>query len=228
MTDEVADKAPAPRGARVQSLERALNILELLGGRSQNELGITEIAAEVGLAKGTVHRLLSTLTRRGYARQNPLARKYGLGLKAITLASSTRESLGPLARPFLQELMEVSQESSNLARLDENAVVYIEQVSAPRMVRMFAEPGNRVLPHATGTGKVLLAYQPEEVVDSIIRQTGLPRFTPDTITNVGQLKGELETIREQGYAVDSEEMEEGVKTASPRPSSDRTPKYWQP
>jgi IclR family transcriptional regulator, acetate operon repressor len=209
VTGEVADKALAPRGGGVQSLERALDILELLG-RSENELGITEIAAVVGLANGTVHRLLSTLTRRGYARQNLLTRKYGLGLKAFALAFSARESLGPLARPFLEELMKVSRESSNLAGLDKGSVVYIEQVPAPRMVRMFAEPGNRVLPHATGTGKVLLAYQPEEAVDSIIRQTGLPRFTPDTITNVGQLKGELETIREQGYAVDSEEMEEGV------------------
>ena len=153
MTDEVADKAPAPRGARVQSLERTLDILELLG-RSENELGITEIASAVGLAKGRVHRLLSTLTRRGCARQNPLTRKYGLDLKAITLASSTWESSGPLARPFLEQLMEVSQESSNLARLHENSVVCIEQVPAPRMVRMFTEPGNRVLPHATGTGKV--------------------------------------------------------------------------
>ena len=79
------------------------------------------------------------------------------------------------------------------------------------MVRMFTEPGNRVPPHSSGTGKVLLAYQSEETIDSVTRQTGLPRFTPHTITDAEQLKGELENIRQQGYAVDYEEMEEGVR-----------------
>lgn len=202
--------APPQSPGRVQSLERALDILEVLS-RSEGELGISEIGMQVELANGTVHRLLSTLARRGYARQNPLTRKYGLGLKAFALASSARESLGPLARPFLEELMEVSQESSNLASLDKNAVVYIEQVPAPRMVRMFTEPGNHAPLHSTGTGKVLLAYQPREVVDSVIRQTGLPRFTPHSITDARKLKLELDCIREQGYATDSEEMEEGVR-----------------
>ena len=108
----------------VQSHERALDVLEVLS-RSEVELGVSEVGAAVGLANGTVHRLLSTLTRRGYARQNPLTRKYGLGLKAFALASSARESLGPLARPFLEELMEVSRELSNLSCLNKNYVVYI-------------------------------------------------------------------------------------------------------
>jgi IclR family acetate operon transcriptional repressor len=75
---------------------------------------------------------------------------------------------------------------------------------------MFTEPGSRVYAHATGTGKVLLAYQPEEVVDSIIRQTGLPRITPHTITDVKELKRQLEQVRQQGCAVDAGEMEEAV------------------
>ncbi len=201
---------PAARNSGVQSLARALDILELLG-RSGGELGVTEIGPAVGLPNGTAHRLLATLTRRGYARQVGESRKYTLGPKALVLASSAREHLGSLARPFLEELMEVSQESSNLAALDKNSVVYIEQVQAPRMVRMFTEPGNRVLPHATGTGKVLLAYQPEEAVDAVIQQTGLPRFTSHTITDAATLKQELRIVRQRGYALDSEEMEEGVR-----------------
>jgi IclR family transcriptional regulator, acetate operon repressor len=202
--------APQAPSGGVQSLERALDILEVLS-RSEGDLGVSEVGTSVGLPNGTVHRLLSTLTRRGYAHQNPLTRKYGLGLKAFALASSARESLGPLARPFLEELTVVSRESSNLASLDKNAVVYIEQVPAPRMVRMFTEPGNHAPLHSTGTGKVLLAYQPPEVLDSVVRQTGLPRFTAHTITDAGELRGELERVREQGYAMDSEEMEDGVR-----------------
>ena len=200
----------APQAGGVQSLERALDILEMLG-HSEGELGISEIGLSVGLANGTVHRLLSTLTRRGYARQVSDSRKYTLGPRAITLASSSRERLGPLARPFLQELMEVSQESANLAALDRNSVVYIEQVPAPRMVRMFTEPGNRVPPHASGTGKVLLAFQPPEAVQAVLGRSGLARFTQHTVTDMDRLLGELEVIREQGYATDSEEIEEGVR-----------------
>ncbi|WP_273887317.1 IclR family transcriptional regulator [Rubrobacter naiadicus] len=198
------------RSGEVQSLARALDILELLG-RAEGELGVTEIGPAVGLPNGTAHRLLATLTRRGYARQVGESRKYTLGPKALVLASAAREHLGTLARPFLRELMEVSQETSNLAVLDRNSVVYIDQVPARRMVRMFTEPGNRVPPHATGTGKVLLAYQPEEAVEAILRQSGLPRFTAHTVTDPERLRAELGKIREQGYAVDSEEMEEGVR-----------------
>jgi IclR family transcriptional regulator, acetate operon repressor len=200
----------APQLSRVQALERGLEILELLG-RAEGELGVSEIGAEVGLAGGTVHRLLSTLILHGYARQNPETRKYTLGIKALILASSAQDRLGPLARPFLTELMEASGESSNLASLDKDSMVYIEQVPAPRMVRMFTEPGNRVPAHSTGTGKVLLAYQPEEIVDSIAQRTGLPRCTRHTITDIELLKRELKHIREQGYATDFEEMEEGVR-----------------
>lgn len=210
MAEVTTGKASAPRETGVQSLERALDILELLG-ESKSELGITEIAPAVGLANGTVHRLLSTLTRRGYTRQNLETRKYALGLKAHALAVEVGQRLGPLARPFLEELMEVSQESANLAELDKNFVVYVEQVPAFRMVRMFTEPGNRAYAHATGTGKILLAYQPEEVVDAIIRSTGLLRFTSHTVTDPQELKNELKEIRKQGYALDSEEMEEGVR-----------------
>ena len=210
MTDRVADR-PSPQGAGgVQSLERALDILERLG-RSKSELGVSEIGPAVKLANGTTHRLLATLVRRGYARQNPETRKYTLGIKALALAINVREQLGPMARPFLRELTEISRESSNLAALDRNSVVYIEQVPAPRLVRMFTEPGNRVPLHSTGTGKVLLAYQPEDTIDAMIRQGGLPRFTAHTITDEQQLREELLRIREQGYAEDFEEMEEGVR-----------------
>jgi IclR family acetate operon transcriptional repressor len=207
---EAAGNGSDGAGGGVQSLERALDILEVLS-KAEREMGVTEIGPAVGLANGTTHRLLATLMQRGYARQVPETRKYVLGPKTILLAYHGRLRLGPLARPFLKDLMEVSQESSNLAALDRNSVVYLDQVPSSRMVRMFTEPGNRAPAHATGTGKALLAYQPQVVVDSILGKGELPRFTPRTITDAGRLKEELARIREQGYAVDSEEMEDGVR-----------------
>ena len=200
-----------PRAGGVQSVGRALDILEFLS-RSEDEVGVSEIGAGTGLPAGTVHRLLGTLTSRGYIHKNAHTRRYGLGLRSLTMAITTRERLAPLALPFLEELMEKSQETANLAILEGNAMMYIEQVSPPaRMLRTFTEPGNRVPLHSSGTGKVLLAYQPPRLIDFIVGRAGLTRQTATTITDPGQLRSGLRKIRRDGYAVDHGEQEEGVR-----------------
>ncbi len=199
------------RTGKVQSVERALDILEFLS-RSGEELGVSEIGEATGLAAGTVHRLLGTLTAQGYVRRDERTRRYDLGLKSLMMAIAARERIGPLALPFLEELMQVSQETANLAILEGNSAVYIEQASPPtRMLRIFTEPGNRIPLHSCGTGKVLLAYQSPRLVDFVIARTDLPRQTVSTITDPSQLRTELEKIRKDGYAVDFEEQEEGVR-----------------
>ena len=203
--------ADGARGGVVQSVERALDILEFLS-RSEDELGVSEIGSATGLAAGTAHRLLGTLASRGYIHRNARTRRYGLGLKSLTLAITTRERLAPLALPFLEKLAEVSRETANLAILEGNAMMYVEQVSpSSRMLRIFTEPGNRVPLHSSGTGKVLLAYQPPRLIEFIIGRAGLTRQTATTITDPGQLRSELRRIRHDGFAVDHEEQEEGVR-----------------
>ncbi len=205
------EKESEAREGGVQSVERALDILEVLG-RSGSELGVSEIGAATGLAAGTVHRLLGTLVSRDYVRRDERTRKYSLGLKPLIMAIAARERLGPLALPFLEELMQVSHETANLAILESNSTLYIEQSSPPsRMLRIFTEPGNRVPLHTTGVGKALLAYQTPRLVDFIIEHKGLSRQTVSTITDPSQLRTELEQVRQQGYAVDYEEQEEGVR-----------------
>ena len=199
------------RTGGVQSVERALDILEFLS-RSGGELGVSEIGEATDLAAGTVHRLLATLTDRGYVRRVRSARRYDLGYKALMMAIAARERIGPLALPFLEELMQVSQETANLAMLEGNSAVYIEQASPPsRILRIVTEPGNRIPLHSCGTGKILLAYQSPRLVDFVIDRTGLPQQTVSTITEPSQLKSELEKVRNNGYAVDYEEQEEGVR-----------------
>lgn len=199
------------RQGLVQSVERALDILEFLGS-SGEELGVSEIGAATGLSAGTVHRLLSTLGSRGYVHRNKETRKYGLGLKSLSMAVTARERLGPLALPFLEELAEVSQETANLAILEQNSVMYVEQAAPKsRMLRIFTEPGNRVPLHSCGTGKVLLAYQPPRLLEFVLGRTGLPRYTASTITEPSQLREELRGIRRRGYAIDYGEQEEGVR-----------------
>ena len=203
-------RASGPRESGVQSVERTLDILEFLS-QSEGELGVSEIGSATGLAVGTVHRLLGTLVSRGYVRRNGESRRYGLGLKALTMAVNTRERIGPLALPFLEELMEVSQETANLAVVEGNSTVYVEQVAPARMLRIFTEPGNSVRLLSSGTGKVLLAYQPPRLVDFVLGREDLPRQTVSTITDHAHLRAELQKIRRQGYAVDHGEQEEGVR-----------------
>ncbi|MGI8911654.1 MAG: IclR family transcriptional regulator [Rubrobacteraceae bacterium] len=194
----------------VQSVERAFDLLEFLS-RSEEELGVGEIGGATGLAAGTAHRLLATLNSRGYVHRNARTRRYSLGLKSLTLSIAARERIGPLALPFLEELMRVSQETANLAIMEGHSTMYIEQVAPQRMLRIFTEPGNRVPLHSTGTGKVLLAYQPPRLVDFIIERADLSRRTASTITEPSQLRAELADVRRRGYAVDYGEQEDGVR-----------------
>lgn len=208
-TENATETPPKERG--VQSVERALDILEFVS-RSEGELGVSEIGAATGLSAGTVHRLLATLGSRGYIHRNGETRRYALGLKPLTMATVTRERVGAVSLPFLEELSQVSEETANLAILEGNSAMYIEQVAPPtRMLRIFTEPGNRVSLHACGTGKVLLAYQKPRLVELLIGRVELTRYTASTITDPGQLRSELRQIRRQGYAVDYGEQEDGVR-----------------
>lgn len=193
----------------MHSVGRALTILESLT-RSDHELGVSEISRVTGLAVGTVHRLLATLAYHGYVWQNTYSRKYAPGIKLLSVAAAAHERIGAISRPFLTRLMQASNETANLAILEGNANLYIEQVPPPRMLRIFTEPGNRVPLHTAGTGKVLLAYQVPQVIETIIEGTGLPRATSATITKRSVLMQVLEQLRNQGYAIDMEEQEEGV------------------
>ena len=219
-----ADKAKE-RGSSVQSVERSLDILEALGA-SGSPVGIVDLAQRTELHVSTAHRLLSTLISRGYALQDPQTNKYALGLRVLQLASQAIKDsdLRSIAKPFLQRLMETTQETANLVVLDCDDAVYIEQVEGPRLVRMFTKIGRRVPLHCTGVGKVLLSHLPEERIDAIIAKRGLPAFTPKTITDPNSLKTELRSVRAQGFALDNEEQEEGVRCVA-APVYDRD---WQP
>lgn len=196
----------------VQSIERALDLLEYLA-QAADWVGISELSQATGQPVGTIHRLLKTLTMRQYVARDSRTRRYALGPAFRRLAGTGLQTLdwSEIATSFLQELVEISGETANLAVLERDQAVYQAQAQPTRMVRMFTTLGNRVPLHCTGCGKVLLAYQPDSVIASVIAEAGLPRYTETTITDPGQLQQELELIRRQGYAVDNGEQEEGVR-----------------
>ncbi|WP_245951230.1 IclR family transcriptional regulator [Phytoactinopolyspora halophila] len=203
--------AKSKNASGVQSVERALDVLEALA-QADGALGLTTLIQETGLPLATVHRLLTTLAARGYIRQDPESRRYLLGPSVLKLREPYTRLFGVWAQRHLAELADVSQETANLAVLDGSHVVYIAQVGAPqRRLRMFTHVGNRVLPHSSAVGKVLLAFTPREEAERIIERTGLPRRTAATITEWEHFATELDTVARQGYAVDAGEEEEAVR-----------------
>jgi IclR family acetate operon transcriptional repressor len=193
----------------VQSIERAFELLELLADAG-GTLGLSELATASGLPLPTIHRLVRTLVNRGYVRQEP-SRRYSLGSRLIRLGDTSSRLVGAWLQPHLVQLVAMTNETSNLAMLDGDEVVYIAQAPSPQQMRMFTEPGRRVRPHCTAVGKALLSQLPAEEVRAILGRTGMPALTSSTITDPDELLAALDMIRRQGFAVDDGEQEHGVR-----------------
>ena len=152
---------------------------------AEGEVSITSLAARTGLHVSTVHRLLATLLRRGYVRQNPETSRYYAGAKLATLAEG-RSRFGEMrlrARPILRAITEATRETANLVVMDDTAAVYIDTVPSPQVVRLFTAIGNRVPLHATGAGKCLLAALPVVKRDALLDRLDLRPYTPHTLVD---------------------------------------------
>ncbi len=209
----VASATPAakePRAGGVQSLERGFLILETMADAG-GVITLSQLSGDTGLPLPTIHRLVRTLVDQGYVRQEA-SREYSLGPRLIRLGETTSRMLGRWARPHMAEVVAEMGESVNLAMLDGDQIVYVGQVvAAQKSMRMFTEVGRRVLPHCTAVGKAIMAEMDPGEVRAIVQRTGMPRFTPHTITTPGELASELDAVRERGYAIDEEEQEVGVR-----------------
>lgn len=195
----------------VRSLVRGLQVLEILARTPEQSL--TEIARQAHLPFSTTHRLLETLCRRGFVAQVEGSGRYRVGLKAFEVGTAflTSHRLPEVARPVMAELVKHLSETTNLAVRDGREAVYVLQVESPRMLRLFAHPGARHPLYCTGVGKVLLAWEPEQEVRSLLGPGPLPRYTPRTLTDPELVLQELRVVRARGYALDREEREIGVR-----------------
>lgn len=196
----------------VKSVERALQLLELLGAVDES-LGISDLARSSGLAVGTVHRLLNTLNQLGYVEQDVATRKYTLGIRILHLrgAVARRLNLGEQAMPIMKTLMRRVNETVHLAVLSEGEIFYIERIEGLQTQNMYTQIGKRGPVHCTALGKTIMAYLPEHAVDQILADKGMARKTHKTITDPIVFKHELEQIRRQEYAVDDNESELAVR-----------------
>lgn len=198
----------------VSAIERALEILMLLF-REKREMGITEIAAAMGLHKSTVHRALTTLQEYGFVEQNPVTSKYWLGIRLFSLGMLYRDKMRiqDLARPFTEELARKCREVVHMGILENQheigRVLVIDKVETEQILSLTPRIGSGTPAHCSAMGKMLLAYQSDEYLEKFAAQ-GLPRYTKNTITDLEELKRELRQIKRQGYALDREEIEVGL------------------
>jgi IclR family KDG regulon transcriptional repressor len=195
----------------LQSVERAIAVLKSFS-TEKPERGVGELSRELGLHKSTISRLMTTLERGGLLSRNPETQRYRLGIDLIGLAAQviSYADVREVARPLLRNLAEDCQESVNLVVLDAGQVVNLEQFVPPaRQVKNIGRVGRRLWPHCTAAGKVLLAHLSAEELEQALPEE-LERYTAHTITDPNQLKRNLATVRERGYAIAQEELEEGL------------------
>lgn len=199
----------------IQSVDRAITILKTLGD-APSDLGVTDLSQKLGLPKSTVHRLLTALDQGGLVEQDSVTEKYHLGIDLVRLAGQVLMRMNPqeVAQPYLHTLAEACKETVNLSVLtDDDKVINIASFPSPRMVRNVGWIGREMLPHSASSGKALLAYLPEQRVERILA-AGLPRLTERTITDPLRLREELVQVRQRGYAVAQEELEEGLSAVA--------------
>jgi len=201
-----------PKGTMIQSLQRGLGILELIA-KDANGVTMAEVSRRIGLHTSTTFHLLRTLTSLGYLAQDETTRGYRLGSKVFHLAASasTEVELLKVSSPLLAEMAEQTGETSHLAVFEHGEVIVINKIDGSSPIRLSDRVGYPRPAHSTAIGKVLLAHLSEAELKVFLSKHELRPLTPRTITAVPVLEQELARVREQGYAFDDEEFNQGIR-----------------
>src|SRR3712207_4292174 len=199
--------------AAVQSVDRALSVLEILA--AHGEAGVTEVAAELGVHKSTAFRLVAVLESRGFVEQLADRGKYRLGFGVVRLAGAAAAQLDIAheGRRICQALAADLGETVNIAILDNDRAVNVSQARGPAALSTHNWVGQSTPLHATSSGKVLLAHAPDAVRKGVLSRE-LQRFTSATITDPEVLQQHLDRIVAQGWGATAEEYEVGLNAVA--------------
>ncbi len=193
----------------LSTVEQAARALEFIA-RQERNVGLSEIAEQLNLAKSSAHRILKTWTGLGYLEQDDDAR-YRLGQKLFEIMFQHVENrdLRLVARPFLQGVSDLLGETVHFTVLDRYEVVYVDKIEGRQPIRVYTTIGGRGPVHATASGKAMLAYQPDDYLDGLIASSPA-RFTRFTLTEPNALRVACDEIRANGHAVNRREWHEEV------------------
>ena len=205
-----SSKGAAPVGV----ISKVLRILEALQGSSAG-LGLKAICDLTDIHKSTAHRFLKHLERERYLlRTEAGAYLIGPRLSQMSARGNQGATLQAVARSILWELWKSTQETVNLAILDQGTVLYVDVIESPHEFRLSSRIGTRRSLHVTALGKALAAFLPAEARENVLSTITFQPATQRTIMNLVQFRQELERIRRQGYAVDDEEAVQGARCVS--------------
>ena len=195
----------------VQALDRALNLLHMIA--DEDGLTLSELSQRLDIPAPTAYRLLSTLQTHRVTEFDEGTQQWLVGVETFRMGSAflRHTRIAEMGRHFMQELMEASRETVNLAIEQKGEVVFITQVETQEPIRAFFPPGTRGPIHTSGIGKALLAELPQRQLDAIINRKGLASFTPNTLNTRDALINDLAEIRKRGWAVDHEERNLGMR-----------------
>ncbi len=199
------------------SVKKAFQILKLISGTNHG-LGITELANNLEMSKGTVHGIIFALEDSGAIIRDPVTKKYTLGVTLFELGklAYSQIDLMALARPVMEELMERTEESVYVGVMNGGHITILDIIESSQDLKITSPKGTTIPLFAGATGKVILASMEKPQALNIITKNDLPRFTEHTITDPVRYLEEVESARKKGYATDYEEYISGVRAiASP-------------
>ena len=207
-----ADSDSDPRDGGVQSVDRALSIIETLAEDDEG-YRLSDLAIRTGLSTSTVHRLLTTLEHRRFVQFDRDQSKWHVGARAFMVGATfaRHRNFTAQAIPYLRKLRDLTRETANLAVVDDEFIIVLTRMESREIMRSLTKVGGRVSMVASGVGKAVLAAYSDEDVSAIIHHHGMPRLTEKSLVRPGDLFKELQTIRRQGYAVDDEEARIGLR-----------------
>ncbi len=194
----------------VQTVDRLVKIIDCFSPE-RPAWSLTEISAHLGLPKSTLHRFLVSLEQHGLLRRGADKRWY-LGYRLFVWGNLSAEStdLRHISKPIMRDLVVETGETAILTVYQQREVICLEKVETSQPVRLTLEVGARRPPHAGASSKVLMAHLPQEEIEAIIQENGLPEYYANTITEPDELMAELARIRARGYAVSREETDVGA------------------
>jgi len=208
------DHPLTPARGGVQAADTALSILETVAF-SQEPLGVTQIAAALGTAKGATFRYLQTLMDRGYLVQDPVNSRFRLGLKAFSLGRNAPAEwdLAALLGAPMRQVRDATGLSVVLSTPTLQGACVLATVSGTKTIEIGVRVGSTLAMHASAQGKIFLAFDRPTRLDQVA-ETELTRFTERTITSRAALLAEIAAVRKQGYAAAPEEVLPGINTVA--------------
>lgn len=196
----------------IRSVDRALDILEAVAG-ANGEMTVDQIVVATGLPKSTAFRVLATLTGRRLLERDAQTQTYRLGMLALVIGARAMGDLDlrRVSRPHIEKLMAVTGETVHLSILSGDSALCIDKIDASRSMRMASFVGFLDPLHCSGVGKALLAFQDDKLRNQLLGRMRFEPHTLRTITDRTRLAAQIAEIRGQGFAVDDEEIEEGLR-----------------